>query len=158
LGLSSDEHQLGSQIGEKISVDQISYVFGSKITSNGSIKASMLSQVTASEIEADGAIIVNCAAKKIKAGKGAILYNLVDDSDEGIVAQEGAVMVSVTDESGSSNLLQSRMDIDGGKAWKVKLDMNDMSFEDVHKSNKNANIREIAKKRQANYDKVASSL
>jgi hypothetical protein len=33
-----------------------------------------------------------------------------------------------------------------------------MSFEDVHKKNKDANIREIQKKRQENYDKVAASL
>jgi len=101
---------------------------------------------------------VNCAAKKITAGKGCILYNLIDDSEGGIVATDGQVMVAVTDEAGSSKLLQSRMDIDGGKAWKQKLDVNEMSFEDVHKSNKNANIREIAKKRQENYDKLAATL
>ena len=115
--------------------------------------------VQTAEINTDGAIIVNCVAKKIKAGKGAILYNLIDDSLEGIAAEPGEIMVSVTNEAGESMLLKSRMDIDGGKAWKIKLDMNEMSFEDVHeKKNKDANIREIQKKRQENYDKVAASL
>ena len=107
---------------------------------------------------ADGAIIVNCVAKKITAGKGSILYNLIDESDEGIVAADGAVMVAVTEESGDSMLLKSAMDIDGGKAWKQKLDMNEMSFEDVHKKNRNANIQEIEKKRTEKYQKVAASL
>lgn len=158
LGLADDEHQVGSQLGDGVKVDNISYVFGSKIKNGGSINNSILSQVSAGEVNTDGAIIVNCAAKKITAGKGCILYNLIDDSEGGIVATDGQVMVAVTDETGSSKLLQSRMDIDGGKAWKQKLDMNEMSFEDVHKSNKNANIREIAKKRQENYDKLAATL
>lgn len=151
------DRQVDSKVGDA-TVDEASYLFGVKVKSGGSIKNSLLAAVTAGEIDADGAIVVNCAAKKIKAGKGAILYNLVDDTEGGIVAEDGQVMVAVTDESGSSMLLQSKMDVDGGKAWKIKLDYNEMSFEDVHKKNKGANIRQIAKKRQENYDKVASSL
>jgi hypothetical protein len=117
-----------------------------------------LAAVAAEEIDAEGAIVVNCAAKTIRAGKGSILYNLVDESEDGITAQPGQVMVAVTNEEGASSLLQSRMDIDGGKAWKTKLETNDFSFEQVHANNRDANIREIAKKRQECYDKVASSL
>jgi len=102
--------------------------------------------------------VVNCTARKITAGPGSVLINLVDDSEAGIVADAGQVMVHVTDESGASTLLQSRMDVDGGKAWKIKLEYNDSSFEDVHKKNRDANIRKIAEKRQENYDKVASAI
>jgi hypothetical protein len=154
LGVS--EHQMDSSTGSA-AVDGASYVFGSHVN-GGTITNSLLASVTAQEVTADGAIIVNCAAKKIAAGKGSILYNLVDDTDGGIVAEPGQVMVSVTNEHGESALLQSRMDIDGGTAWKTKLDMNDYSFEQVHGNNKDANIREIAKKRQEHYDKVAASL
>eukprot|EP00978_Attheya_sp_CCMP212_P019937 scaffold56641_cov49-Attheya_sp.AAC.1 len=73
------------------------------------------------EVEADGAIIVNCTAKKIKAGKGAILYNLIDTLDEGIVAEDGTVRVAVMEESGESMLLKSKMDIAGGKGRKLSL-------------------------------------
>jgi hypothetical protein len=154
--LGVESHQVDSTLSG-VTVDEASYVFGSKVKA-GSISNSILAQVQAAEINADGAIIVNCAAKKITAGKGAILYNLIDDTDEGIVAAPGQVIVATTDESGTSTLLKSRMDIDGGQAWKIKLDENEMSFEDVHKKNKDANIREIQKKRQENYDKVAASL
>jgi hypothetical protein len=154
LGVTS--HQVDSVLSG-VTVDEASYVFGSKVKT-GSISNSILAQVQAAEINADGAIIVNCAAKKIIAGKGAILYNLIDDTEEGIVAAPGQVMVATTDEAGTATLLKSRMDIDGGQAWKIKLDENELSFEDVHKKNKDSNIREIQKKRQENYDKVAASL
>jgi stage V sporulation protein SpoVS len=155
--LGVEAHHVDSTIDAGVTVDEASYVFGSKVKS-GSISNSILAQVQAAEINADGAIIVNCAAKKIIAGKGAILYNLIDDSAEGIVAAPGQVMVSVTDEAGTATILKSHMDTDGGKAWKIKLDENEMSFEDVHLKNKDSNIREIQKKRQESYDKVAASL
>jgi hypothetical protein len=140
-----------------VTVDDISYAYNVK-ANTGSICKSVLASVRAKEIHADGAIIVNCVANKIVAGPGAILYNIMDDSEEGVVAKDGEVMVSVTEESGSSVRLCSRMDIDGGKAWKRKLDMNEESFEEVHKRNKNANIGEIQKKRAAQFDSIASSI
>ena len=140
-----------------VTVDGVTRTFATK-AKTGSISTSVLANVQASEIQAEGAIIVNCVAKTIKAGKGAILYNLVDDSDAGIIAAEGEVIVAVTDESGDSMLLKSRMDIDGGQAWKQKLDMNEASFEDVHKKNRDANIGEIEKKRSEKFQKVAATL
>ena len=142
---------------EGVTVDGISRTFATKAKS-GSIANSVLANVQASEIQADGAIIVNCVSKSIKAGKGSILYNVVDETGEGIVAADGEVIVAVSEESGDSMLLKSGMDIDGGKAWKRKLDMNEVSFEDVHKKNKDANIQEIEKKRSAKFQKIADTL
>jgi hypothetical protein len=137
-------------------VDEMSCVFGSIIKS-GNISSSAIAAVESPHVEADGAIIVNCTATKIVAGKGAILYNLIDTSDEGIVAAPGEVIVAVLDESGDSMLLKSRMDIDGGTAWKQKLEMNEMSFEDVHTKNKDANIAAIEKIRKEHYAKAVAS-
>ena len=139
-----------------VTVDDNSCVFGSTIM-GGNIVDSALAVVTSPHVEAEGAIIVNCTAKKIVAGKGAILYNLIDTSDEGIVAAPGEVIVAVTDESGDSMILKSRMDIDGGKAWKLRLNMNDMSFEEVRDNNMDANITVIEAKRKEAYDQAASS-
>lgn len=132
-----------------------SYSFASKIA-KGSIKDSLLCQVTANEIEADGAIVVNCVAPKITAGKGCILYNLMSDTE--IKAEDGQVMVAVTEESGESFVLKSRMDIDGGKAWKNVVESNELTFEQVHKKNKDAKITKIAEGRAAKYAKIASDL
>lgn len=142
---------------EGVTVDGISRTFQVKATS-GSITNSVMANVQASEITADGAIIVNCVAKSIKAGKGAILYNIVDETGDGIVAEAGEVIVAVSEESGDSMLLKSRMDIDGGQVWKQKLDMNTLSFEDVRNKNMDANIGVIEKQRAEKFDKVAASL
>jgi hypothetical protein len=144
-----------SSLGGGVSVDDSSVVLNSKIGS-GKIHTSAMTNVTANEVDANCAIIVNCAAPKITAKKGAILYNRI--SEEPIVAEEAEVQVSVADESGEMMVLKSRMDIDGGKSWKIKLDMNEMSFEEVHKKNMNAHVGEIESKREELYNKVASSL
>lgn len=155
LGLV-DARIIDSKI-DGVTVDSTSYAYNFQAKS-GTISKSILSKVRANEIQADGAIVVNCAAKKIVAGPGAILYNIMDDSEEGVTVGAGGVMVAVTDETGSSMRLCSRLDIDGGKAWKTKLDMNGMSFEEVHKKNKDANIGEIQKKRQLKFEALSASM
>jgi hypothetical protein len=131
-----------------------SYAFSSKIHS-GTVQDSIVCRVTTRELQANGAIIVNCVAPKITAGKGAILYNLI--SEQEIVAKEGQVMVEVTNESGESFVLNSRTDIDGGKAWKTIVEENELSFEQVNKNNRNANISKIDMERTEKYIKVANT-
>lgn len=125
-----------------------SYAFDCNIAA-GTIKDSVLSHVTCREISAEGAIIVNCVAPKITAGKGAILYNIIGDHD--IVAEEGKVMVAVSNEDGTSMEISSRMDIDGGKAWKEKVEGNSLSFEEVRNNNMNADISKVDMKRRELY-------
>jgi hypothetical protein len=155
LGLTV--HVVKSSLEDGVTVDETSYAYNTQVKA-GSIHKSILAGVRALELQADGAILVNCVAKKIVAGPGAILYNILDDSDEGVTAQAGEVMVAVTDETGAATRLCSRMDIDGGKAWKIKLDMNEVSFEEMHKKNKDSNIGEIQKKRQATFDSMSAAM
>lgn len=158
LGLEDGQKVLECAFaGDAVTVDDTSYALDVKANS-GKIEKSLLAAVRATEIHANGAIIVNCVAKSITAGPGAILYNIISDQDEEIVAEAGQVMVGVMDQDGNDFILKSRMDIDGGDAWKQKLDMNEMSFEDVHDKNKGANIVEIQKKRAAKFQTIASSL
>ena len=67
-------------------------------------------------------------------------------------------MVAVTNEAGESFVLKSRMDIDGGKAWKIVVEGNELSFEQVHKNNKQANISKIDQERTESYNKLAARL
>lgn len=143
---------MNSTLGDGVTVDEESCVFGCSFKS-GSITKSVLAAVDAVSVEAEGAIIINCTAKKIVAEKGAVLYNIVNDSDEGIVAKEGDVMVAVLHEDGETTLLKSHITIDGGKAWKKKLDMNDMSFEDMHKKNRDSDVLKIDEMRKENQKK-----
>ncbi|KAL7581150.1 hypothetical protein ACA910_005943 [Epithemia clementina (nom. ined.)] len=155
--LGVDSHLVDCKI-DGVVVDGISFAFDTQVKS-GSVQKSTVAGVRALEVTLDGAIVVNCAAKKISAGPGAILYNIVDESEEGIVAAAGEVMVAVSEEDGSSLVLKSRMDVDGGKAWKEVLEgMNTVSFEDIHKKNQMANIVAIQAKRQELYEKVAASI
>eukprot|EP00581_Thalassiosira_minuscula_P008980 CAMPEP_0183707164 /NCGR_PEP_ID=MMETSP0737-20130205/3793_1 /TAXON_ID=385413 /ORGANISM="Thalassiosira miniscula, Strain CCMP1093" /LENGTH=554 /DNA_ID=CAMNT_0025934751 /DNA_START=35 /DNA_END=1699 /DNA_ORIENTATION=- len=141
-----------------LEVDGSACVFSCK-AKGGSVGAhAAVAAVEAEQVEiGENAIVVNCAAKKIVAGKGAVLYNLVSESDEGIVAEDGAVMVSVTNAEGSSMLLKSKIDICGGKAWKQVLDGNSISFEEVHKQNRDADVTTIEKKRKELYKKASDS-
>jgi hypothetical protein len=125
-----------------------SYAFDCNLAT-GSVTDSVLSRVTAREINADGAIIVNCVAPKITAGKGAILYNLIGDKE--IIAPAGKVMVAVSSEDGSSIHISSKMDIDGGDAWKKVVEGNSLSFEQVRNQNLNADISKVDIKRKERY-------
>eukprot|EP00535_Pseudo-nitzschia_heimii_P006734 CAMPEP_0197183554 /NCGR_PEP_ID=MMETSP1423-20130617/7877_1 /TAXON_ID=476441 /ORGANISM="Pseudo-nitzschia heimii, Strain UNC1101" /LENGTH=529 /DNA_ID=CAMNT_0042634139 /DNA_START=113 /DNA_END=1702 /DNA_ORIENTATION=+ len=122
-----------------------SYAFDCQLGS-GSVADSVLSNVTAKDVNADGAIIVNCCAPKITAGKGAILYNLISDTE--IDAPDGKVIVAVWKEDGTATEIASRMDIDGGKAWKKVVEGNPLSFEEVRNQNMNADISEVDAKRK----------
>lgn len=133
-----------------------SYTFDCNIA-DGSIKDSLLSHVTAREINADGAILVNCVAPKITAGKGSIVYNIIGEQE--IIAKPGQVLVAVSNDNdidghhGQEHAMEikSRMDIDGGKAWKIEVEGNPLSFEQVWKNNKNSNISAIELRRRELY-------
>lgn len=156
LGLDDGSREVDSSV--KAETDEVSYVFSSKV-GGGFLKKSILANVAAKSVEADGAIIVNCAStKSIFAGKGSILYNLIDESGDNIVAGPGDIIVGVTDESGSTFHLKSHIDIDGGKAWRECLEANVFSFEEIHQRNKNSDIGKIAKKRKEKFATVMSSL
>ena len=141
-----------------VNVDESACVFSCKARRGSVCAHATIAAVEAEEMHiGENAIVVNCAAKRIVAGKGAVLYNLVSESEEGISADDGDVIVSVTDAEGSSMLLKSKTDICGGKAWKQVLDGNTVSFEEVHEQNKDADVSSIEKKRKELYKKASSS-
>lgn len=149
---------MNSDIGSNVKTDDKSCIFSSK-AKTGSISNSILASVQSPHIEATDAIIINCTASKIIAPKNSILYNIISDSPDGIVIEkEGEVLVSVTDSDGTSSLLRSNMDTCGGKAWKIVLDGNELSFEGVHEKNKEADVVKIEEIRQSLYKKVSDSL
>lgn len=148
---------MNSEVAE-VAVDGSACVFSCKAKA-GSVGAhAAVASVEAEELQiGENAIVVNCAAKKIVAGKGAVLYNLVSEAEEGITSEDGDVIVSVTNVDGSSMLLRSKTDICGGKAWKNVLAGNSVSFEDVHKQNRDTDISTIEKKRKELFKKASSS-
>lgn len=154
LGVTSN--QMNCTLGESVVVDDVSLLSSCAIRS-GSVTNSILSCVNTLDAQIDGAIVVNCTAKKIVAGKNCILYNIVDTSDDGIVAGEGDVIVSVTEEDGSMMELKSKQSICGGKAWSDIVEGNSMSFEQVHGKNRDANVVAIEEKRRELHKKASDS-
>ena len=154
LGLEQD-HIVASTVPDGVTDDK-SYVIASQLGSASQLKSSLIAGTACPALQANGAIVVNCVAPSIQAEPGAILYNLISESAP-IVAQAGEVKVGLPDHN-FTRVLQSRMDIDGGKAWKEQLDMNDASFEQVHGQNKGANIGSLAQQRKAVFDAAKAKL
>lgn len=86
LGLGSDSRVTGSDLSDGVTVDASS-VLTSCSLSDGKVSGCALTNVTAESIEAESAVLVNVTARKVKAGKGAVIYNVVDDSE---VSRRGA--------------------------------------------------------------------
>jgi hypothetical protein len=164
LGIENDSHTINSKVTlDGSTVDDLSYFVTSNIGGGSLIRESLLANVSAQSIDCEGSIIVNCVAKKITAGKGSILYNVIaTDENEEITIAPGEVVVGVMMSDGTNFRLRSRMDIDGGQAWKIVLQdgtaVNELSFEQVHAKNSNANIVEIARQRDVMYNALVQKL
>jgi hypothetical protein len=66
-----------------------------------------------------GCVLVNVTARSIRAAPGAVIYNVTDDSTEGLTAAAGEVIVGIW-EAGQQRLIRSSSSIDGGKAWQAR--------------------------------------
>jgi hypothetical protein len=119
--------------------DESSIVLNCKVQGDSSVEKSLLSNVVAAEVNVSNALLVNVSAKKIK-GSGGILYNVVDDSEDGITLNDGDVRADIVTASGEKISMKTNLSQDSGKAWKIKLDGNDRSFEDIYKMNLQADL------------------
>eukprot|EP01063_Lacrimia_lanifica_P038017 TRINITY_DN7976_c0_g1_i1.p1 TRINITY_DN7976_c0_g1~~TRINITY_DN7976_c0_g1_i1.p1 ORF type:complete len:528 (+),score=270.41 TRINITY_DN7976_c0_g1_i1:50-1633(+) len=124
----------------------------------GAIKGSVLCNVTAKEVQAEGAILVNCSAKKITAAPGAIAYNVVDDSEEGLVLEAGKVITSVFGEDGSVVRMNAHLSTDGKDAWKKVLEGNEYSFEQMHAKNKGVDPVKAEAAQRAAHEELAKKI
>jgi len=124
----------------------------------GSIQGSSVASVTVDTVEATGCILVNVTAKKVKAAPGAICYNVVDDTDEGIVLGEGEVLTTVFGEDGSQKRMKCTLDTDGKEAWSVTLPGNPHSFQEIHAMNKGVDPVKAELAQIAAHDSTAAKL
>ena len=79
-----------------------------------SVHRSVIVNTRCQHVEVEDAIVVNVTARRIVAGRGSILYNLVDSSEEGIRLEEGEVRVGVFSADASQTVIASSTHIDGG--------------------------------------------
>eukprot|EP00929_Paragymnodinium_shiwhaense_P005307 TRINITY_DN10705_c0_g1_i2.p1 TRINITY_DN10705_c0_g1~~TRINITY_DN10705_c0_g1_i2.p1 ORF type:complete len:527 (-),score=150.27 TRINITY_DN10705_c0_g1_i2:226-1806(-) len=141
------------------SCDEASVVSNTKVTS-GSIASSSVLNVCAQNINADGALLVNVTAKKIKAVKGAIAYNIVDDTEDGISLNENEVRVGVFTTKADTPYFEMKSNIaevDGGKAFKEKVCGNDKSFQDVYDLNCGMDVTACARESEKRHSSLRSA-
>lgn len=141
FGVPDEGRVSSSSLGE-CTADAAS-VISSSSASSGAVSSSVLLNVTAGELRADGAVLVNTCAKRIVAGKGAVAYNVVDASEDGLVLAENEVRVGVftTKEGHAYFEMRSNVEeIDGGKAFKERVCGNAMSFQEVYDLNCGADV------------------
>ena len=124
-------------------IDSVSIVTSCSIgvsgkKSCGTVRKSVLCNVRCRYIEADSCILINATADSIIARPGCIVYNIIDESEYGMDLSEGQVLAGVFTDDGSQLVMKSSNTIDGGKAWSQQLEWNPKTFEDVYKSNANA--------------------
>uniref|UniRef100_A0A7R9ZZG4 Uncharacterized protein n=1 Tax=Pyrodinium bahamense TaxID=73915 RepID=A0A7R9ZZG4_9DINO len=106
--------------------------------SSGQVSASAIFGVTAGELRAEGAVLVNACARRLIAGRGAVAYNIVDKSEEGLVLGENEVRVGTfTMKEGNPyfEMRSNHAEVDGGKAFKERVCGNAMSFQEVYDLN-----------------------
>merc|ERR1711865_738198 len=111
--------------------------------------SSVVSNVNCKEIDAEGAVLVGCSAKKIVAAKGSVGYNLVDVScsGEGIVLAENEVRVGVFPlEKPYFEMVSDAEKTDGGKVFKERVHGNAFSFQEVYDLNQGTDVTACAKK------------
>ena len=103
--------------GEAFGIDAYSTASSCRIA-EGAAKRSVLASVDAIRVEAEGAVLVNVTASSIRAGEGAIAYNVVEAGE--LVLKPGEVCTDVFAEDGSKLRQRSTLETDGGTKWKVR--------------------------------------
>lgn len=128
-----------AKIAEVVDVDPWSVISAARVD-EGTIKQSVLTNVSAVSVEAEGAVLVNVTARKVVAGRGAVLYNVVDESEEGLVLGPKEVLVGVFDAHGKQQLMTSSFENDGGVWWKKEIRDGQPSFEAVYLANRDVDV------------------
>eukprot|EP00636_Phaeomonas_parva_P017270 CAMPEP_0118855326 /NCGR_PEP_ID=MMETSP1163-20130328/3189_1 /TAXON_ID=124430 /ORGANISM="Phaeomonas parva, Strain CCMP2877" /LENGTH=578 /DNA_ID=CAMNT_0006788201 /DNA_START=201 /DNA_END=1937 /DNA_ORIENTATION=+ len=114
----------------------------------GRVTNSVLCNVHAAEIDADGCILVNITAKKITARPGSLVYNVVDDTDAGVIADENVALAGVWREDGSDVKMKAYTSMDTGKLWEQREFDNPHTFKEVYDMNLLTDVATIEKRRQ----------
>ena len=132
-----------SEIGAA-TADDGSLVQGCQFMS-GSVADSIACNVYAEHVEAEGAILINVTARKVIAKPGSVVYNVVDDSADGIRVEENIACVGVWDEEGASFLMKTDATEDQKQYWKVvREDMgNATSYHNIYEENLATDVMKV---------------
>ena len=119
-----------------VEVDDHSFIWGSKIT-KGSVKNSLLIGVDAGELNVENCVMIKITATNITA-KESLLYNVAEDKK--LDLECGSVRADSFIPFSSHYSLLTSIDRDGCKDWSIKLENNDLSFQELFDTNKDVDI------------------
>ncbi len=125
-----------SELSEGVTVDDNSFIWGSKIN-KGSIKNSLLIGVNAGELDVENCVMIKITAANITA-KHSLLYNVAEDNK--LDLERNSVRADSFVPFSSHYSLLTTIDRDGGKDWSIKLENNELSFEELFDTNKDVDI------------------
>jgi len=117
----------------------------------------VLVNVSAPSVDVEGCVLVQTTSLTPIVGKGGLLYNVVDDATSGELPCS-KVRADVFMPGGVHHVMNSALDIDGGKAWKNTLEGNPHSFEGIYKANQTQDVSECVKQGAAAHAKARSNL
>ena len=142
FGVAAGRVSADSTVGAGVAVSGGSCVASSKVGS-GSVAGSLLSSVNAASVTCEGAILVNVTAKSIRVAPGCVVYNVATAGD--LVLDEAGSVLTTALLGGTGGAvdevpMRSRVDLDGGKAWKEAVLANAKSFEQVYEANSDADV------------------
>ena len=139
LGLYPHRQQ-ESKLGTKMEVDDGSVLLKCQIADGKIGKGCVLVNVSAPSVDVEDCILVNVTSPVPITGKGGLLYNVVHEGEEPLTCDK--VRADVFMPGDVHHIINSSQETDGGKAWKITLDGNPLSFEGVYKANQVLDVGE----------------
>lgn len=136
--------QSENTFGKSVSVDPSSVVLNCKIGAGRIGPNCVLVNVAAPSVDIDECVVMQTSSLLPIAGKGGLLYNVVEEGASGML-DCNTVRTDVFMPGGVKYTQMSAQNIDGGKVWKEKLEMNPFSFEGIYKQNQKLDVSECSK-------------
>lgn len=156
--LGIQKRQQHNTLGSTVAVHPDAVVLNCNIQTGSIGPSAVLVGIHAAHVNLDNCVAMNCTAKSISGSTG-VLYNVVDESTEGIIMEEDAVRADVfvceKKEGNKKYSMRSSISIDGGKAWKKSLFERQPSFEAIYKLNGGCCIMESQLHAQEEHTRVS---
>ena len=129
LGISNNQDR--SDLGPDVDIDEHSVVLGSKIKS-GKIRNSVLVNVEADQVDIDRGVMIMVKAPQIT-GRKVLAYSV--EHKEALNIEDNGVRAQTELPNSGVQLLSTSLDRDSGQDWKIKLDANELSWEQIYLEN-----------------------
>jgi len=147
-------------------LDPGAVVLASKIGAGRVGPNSVLCNVVAPSVDVEGCVLMNVTSKTPIVGRNGLLYNVVNESAEGELPCS-AVRADVFMPGGIHHVMNSTIETDAGKAWKLAPDAegafaslkgNPMSFEAIYKTNGKLDVTECTNEARTAHKKLRTSM